>query len=196
MRSAAKAKESDRPLTRVGRERSLDYLREKLLDPSKSITPGYHTIAVTLRDGRVIRGVEKGFDDFSAQLLDVNRQFHSFRKEEVASMKREEQSLMPADYGAETHRCRTDRSAGLSGVACEVKMRTPAIASGCVHARAGRRRIVVDHLRQELRRLALQRAHQDRLRVTSSAWRRPGSSRPTRPPEWKRRRWCATASCT
>jgi cytochrome c oxidase cbb3-type subunit III len=85
-------------LTRVGRERSLDYLREKLLEPSKSISPGYTTISVTLRDGQVIRGVEKGFDDFSAQLLDMNRQFHSFRKEEVASMKREEQSLMPADY--------------------------------------------------------------------------------------------------
>ncbi len=87
------------PLTRVGRERSLDYLREKLLEPGKSITPGYSTVVVTLRDGRQIRGIEKGFDDFSAQLLDVNRQFHSYRKEEVASMQREEKSLMPADYG-------------------------------------------------------------------------------------------------
>jgi putative heme-binding domain-containing protein len=86
-------------LTRVGRERSLEYLREKLLEPGKYITPGYTTIAITLRDGQVIRGVEKGFDDFSAQLLDTNRQFHSFRKNEVASMKREQQSLMPADYG-------------------------------------------------------------------------------------------------
>jgi putative heme-binding domain-containing protein len=87
------------PLSRVGRERSLDYLREKLLEPSKYISPGYNTISVTLSNGQVIRGVEKGFDDFSAQLLDVNRQFHSFRREEVAQMKREEQSLMPADYG-------------------------------------------------------------------------------------------------
>jgi cytochrome c oxidase cbb3-type subunit 3 len=86
------------PLTRIGRERSVDYLREKLLTPSASITPGYETIIVTLRDGRVIRGVDKGFDDFSAQLLDMNKQFHSFRKEEVASMKREEISLMPANY--------------------------------------------------------------------------------------------------
>ena len=86
-------------LTRVGRERSLDYLREKLLDPAKSITPGYGTISVTLRDGRVISGIDKGFDDFSAQLLDVNRHFYSFRKEEVASMHREQRSLMPSDYG-------------------------------------------------------------------------------------------------
>ena len=70
---------------------------------------------MTLRDGASIRGIEKGFDDFSAQLLDVNQQFHSFRKEEVAHMKREDQSLMPADYGTETRRRRADRSAGLSG---------------------------------------------------------------------------------
>ncbi len=82
----------------VGRERSLEYLREKLLNPNASITPGYSSVSITLRDGRTIRGLERGFDDFSAQLLDVNRQFHSFRREEVVSMKREERSLMPSDY--------------------------------------------------------------------------------------------------
>jgi cytochrome c oxidase cbb3-type subunit 3 len=85
-------------LTRIGRQRSLDYLREKLLDPSASITPGYGTLTVTLRDGHTVSGIEKGFDDFSAQLLDMNRQFHSFRKEEVASVKREDRSLMPSNY--------------------------------------------------------------------------------------------------
>ncbi len=87
------------PLTRVGRERSLQYLREKLLTPSASITRGYDTIVVTLRDGTTVRGIEKGFDDFSAQLLDVNKRFYSFRKEEVASMKRDDKSLMPSGYG-------------------------------------------------------------------------------------------------
>ncbi|HEY3835529.1 MAG TPA: c-type cytochrome [Bryobacteraceae bacterium] len=85
-------------LSRVGRERSLGFLREKLLTPSRSLTPGYSTVAVTLRDGKTIRGVNKGYDDFSAQLLDVNKHFYSFRREEVLSMSREDQSLMPADY--------------------------------------------------------------------------------------------------
>lgn len=85
-------------LSKVGRQRSLAYLQEKLLNPNLSITRGYSTVAVTLRDGRVIRGIEKGFDDFSAQLMDVNKHFYSFRKEEVASMKLDEQSLMPSDY--------------------------------------------------------------------------------------------------
>lgn len=86
-------------LDRVGRERSPQYLRQKLLEPNQSVTPGYSTVRVQLRDGRVIRGIEISFDDFSAQLLDVNRTFHSYRKDEVASMTREPESLMPQDYG-------------------------------------------------------------------------------------------------
>jgi cytochrome c oxidase cbb3-type subunit 3 len=82
-------------LGRVGRQRSLEYLREKLVNPSASLSPGYSTITVKLRDGREVRGVEKGFDDFSAQLLDAKGQYHSYRREEVASMKREERSIMP-----------------------------------------------------------------------------------------------------
>lgn len=82
-------------LARVGRQRSLAYLREKLLNPSAEITSGYDTVVVTLKDGRTVRGVAKGFDDFSAQLLDANRVFHSYRREEVASMEREEKSIMP-----------------------------------------------------------------------------------------------------
>ena len=85
-------------LSMVGRERSLGFLREKLLTPSRSLTPGYSTIMVTLRDGQTIRGINKGYDDFSAQLLDVNKRFYSFRREEVLRMSREDQSLMPADY--------------------------------------------------------------------------------------------------
>jgi putative heme-binding domain-containing protein len=95
---AAKGSGIGPPLTRIGRERSFAFLREKLLTPDAAITPGYNTLAVTLRDGRTIRGIEKGFDDFSAQLLDTNRQFYSFRKGEVISMKREDRSLMPSNY--------------------------------------------------------------------------------------------------
>lgn len=87
------------PLNRIGRVRSLEYLREKLLDPSTNISPGYNALTVTLRDGTKVSGIEKGLDDFSAQLLDVNREFHSYRRDEVSSIEREKRSLMPDDYG-------------------------------------------------------------------------------------------------
>ncbi len=50
------------------------------------------------KDRKTIVGVQRGFDDFSAQLMDSAENFHSFEKSEVASMKREIRSLMPANY--------------------------------------------------------------------------------------------------
>jgi mono/diheme cytochrome c family protein len=51
-------------LTRVGRQRSIAYLRTSILKPDAAVTPGYATIHVTMRDGKKIVGVEKGFDSF------------------------------------------------------------------------------------------------------------------------------------
>jgi cytochrome c oxidase cbb3-type subunit 3 len=85
-------------LTSVGRKRSLAYLRYSVTDPNKDITPGYFTIEVETRDGRRITGVQRGFDNFSAQLMDANESYYSFWKSGVKSMKREFRSLMPG-YG-------------------------------------------------------------------------------------------------
>jgi cytochrome c oxidase cbb3-type subunit 3 len=83
-------------LTRAGRTRSLGYLRESIVDPSADITPGYATIRVVTRDGKTIAGVQRGLDNFSAQLVDTAGNFYSFRKDGVRSLKRELQSLMPS----------------------------------------------------------------------------------------------------
>ncbi len=86
-------------LTRIGVQRTLEFLREALLDPSKEILPGWATITVTRRDGTKLTGVERGFDNFSAQLMDVAGNYYSFFRSDVASIEREERSLMPDDYG-------------------------------------------------------------------------------------------------
>jgi putative heme-binding domain-containing protein len=86
-------------LTRAGRQRSLAYLRASVLTPDADLTPGYGTIIVVTRDGKKITGVEKGFDNFSGQLMDLSGQYYSFLKEDVTSMQREFRSVMPDDYG-------------------------------------------------------------------------------------------------
>jgi putative heme-binding domain-containing protein len=86
-------------LSRVGRQRSIAYLRTSVLKPDADVTPGYGTITVATRDGKKIVGVEKGFDNFSAQLVDLSGKYYSFLREDVASMKREPRSLMPSKYG-------------------------------------------------------------------------------------------------
>jgi len=86
-------------LTRAGRQRSVAYLRESVVSPEADITPGYARVVVETRDGQKITGVQKNFDNFSAQLIDANERIHSFAKSEVASIKREFRSMMPAGYG-------------------------------------------------------------------------------------------------
>ena len=49
--------------------------------------------------GAKITGVEKGFDNFSARLIDLSGRYYSFLKDNVASMEIEYRSLMPSNYG-------------------------------------------------------------------------------------------------
>ena len=85
-------------LTRAGRARSIVYLRESIVTPNADLTPGYATVRVTTRDGREIVGVQRGFDNFSVQLMDPAENFHSFFRSDVRAARREQRSLMPDDY--------------------------------------------------------------------------------------------------
>ncbi|MBI3694268.1 MAG: c-type cytochrome [Acidobacteria bacterium] len=86
-------------LTVVGRLRSLAYLKESLLDPGADITSGYPTVTVVTKDGKKIVGAQRGYDNFSAQLMDTSDNFYSFLRSDVTSVKREFKSLMPAYRG-------------------------------------------------------------------------------------------------
>ncbi len=86
-------------LTRVGRQRSVAYLSASLLKPDVDVTAGYSTVTVVTRDGKKIVGVERNFDNFSAQFVDLAGKYYSFEREDVTSMKREPRSLMPSTYG-------------------------------------------------------------------------------------------------
>jgi PQQ-dependent dehydrogenase (methanol/ethanol family) len=85
-------------LSRVGRGRSLAYLRESILSPDADLTPGYETISVETRDGRKLVGVAKTLDNFSIELMDLSGKVHSFQRRALVSVNRESRSLMPA-YG-------------------------------------------------------------------------------------------------
>jgi len=98
-RVGAKGVDVGPDLSLVGRRRSVSYLRASVVTPDADITPGYGTITVIRKDGKKIVGVEKSFDNFSAQLMDLSGHYYSFLREDVASMKREPVSLMPSNYG-------------------------------------------------------------------------------------------------
>jgi putative heme-binding domain-containing protein len=86
-------------LSRAGRRRSVSYLRASVVTPDADVTPGFATITVVKKDGKKIVGVQKSFDNFSAQLIDLSGRYYSFLRDDVASIKLEPVSLMPSNYG-------------------------------------------------------------------------------------------------
>ena len=103
-------------LTTAGRSRSVAYLRQSMTDPNADFSRGYQTLTVVTLDGARIEGIEKNYDNFSAQLMDAQENFHSYLSSEVRSMKRELRSLMPAYGGSLTAREIDDLLAYLAGL--------------------------------------------------------------------------------
>jgi cytochrome c oxidase cbb3-type subunit 3 len=100
-------------LSRVGAARSIGYLTESIREPNKELSLGYadpnnhygspleyDTVTAVTRDGKRIVGVAKNEDAFSIQLLGTDDQLYLLSKNELAEVRHERRSLMPA-YGQE-----------------------------------------------------------------------------------------------
>jgi cytochrome c oxidase cbb3-type subunit 3 len=85
-------------LSRIGAARSVEYLRESIVNPSADVPEEYQGITVTTNDGRSVTGTRINEDTFSVQLRDVGQRFHMFQKDQVREVKDTDKSLMPA-YG-------------------------------------------------------------------------------------------------
>jgi putative heme-binding domain-containing protein len=83
-------------LTRVGRSRSLAHLRRALVKPDAELTPKYGTVEIQTADGRVIRGVEKNFDNFFVTLMEPGEKLHSFERDKLKRSERSTRSMMPS----------------------------------------------------------------------------------------------------
>ncbi|MBZ5595994.1 MAG: c-type cytochrome [Acidobacteriia bacterium] len=86
------------PLSRIGRERSLAFLRESVLTPNSDVKPQYATVTAVKRDGTKMVGIGS-LDNFTVQITDAAGNDYSFERSDLASSTRELKSLMPDDYG-------------------------------------------------------------------------------------------------
>jgi putative heme-binding domain-containing protein len=95
-------------LTAIGRLRGPVYLRQAIVEPAAMLPRGtlpvpargyseYLPVVVVTRDGRELQGLRVNEDVFSIQVRDAGNSLHSFRKSEVASIKKQVGvSLMPS----------------------------------------------------------------------------------------------------
>jgi len=84
-------------LSDIGARRNAAYLRESLLQPNAAVPPEFLVVSVATSGGKTIRGVRLNEDSFTIQLRDPAGRFYSFRKADLASLKKEPGvSLMPS----------------------------------------------------------------------------------------------------
>jgi len=83
-------------LSRIGRKRSLAYLRQSLVDPNADLTAGFYKITARPPGAAAVTGVQRGYDNFSCQLMTMSGQFYSFPRDEKTTCDREFTSIMPS----------------------------------------------------------------------------------------------------
>ena len=83
-------------LSRIGRVRTRSALARSLREPGSSVASGYRVVTLVTHEGERVRGVVKGEDAFSIQLMEVGGRLQGYRKADLQGVEREDRSLMPA----------------------------------------------------------------------------------------------------
>lgn len=82
-------------LSNIGALRSVEEIRESVVNPNGYLEPGYLWATVVLRTGKQVAGMVKNRSNHSIQLLDRTGNFHLLLQREVRQVKVTQQSLMP-----------------------------------------------------------------------------------------------------
>ena len=95
-------------LSDVGVRRSVEQIREAVIDPDADGFRGYRRVDVLLNDGRTIKGVARNRTNYSIQLLDEDGSLHLVPTSNVKELTMSEHSPMPRDYEEQLSRQELD----------------------------------------------------------------------------------------
>jgi cytochrome c oxidase cbb3-type subunit III len=82
-------------LSRIGAARSVEYMRDSIVNPSADIPEAYEGVTIVTKDGKTTRGIRINEDTFTIQLRDQAQKIHMFAKNELSRVTHEKSSLMP-----------------------------------------------------------------------------------------------------
>jgi putative heme-binding domain-containing protein len=82
-------------LSGIGRRFSRIHVIESILEPSRTITPSYATLAIARKDGRVVTGVRIAETERSIVLGDNTGGTHEILKVDIEEALQQQQSTMP-----------------------------------------------------------------------------------------------------
>jgi len=82
-------------LSRLAASQTNQVLTRAIRDASASLTSGYETVTLVMRDGQQIRGTRKAEDAFSIQIMDTGQRLQGYLKANLREVTRDKKSLMP-----------------------------------------------------------------------------------------------------
>jgi putative heme-binding domain-containing protein len=82
-------------LTGIGARFGRAYLIESILEPSRSVVPGFAAIRVDLADGRALTGVKTAENDTTLTLVDPEAKKHELKKADILEQRPVATSAMP-----------------------------------------------------------------------------------------------------
>lgn len=85
-------------LTNIAAIRPMADLRESILDPDADGFPRHKGVTVTLKSGRVVKGVARNRTNYSIQVQDAQGDLHLLRMADVKELTLSGHSPMPRDY--------------------------------------------------------------------------------------------------
>lgn len=86
-------------LSDIGARRSAAHLRRKLTAPADDIPDNFRAVALRTKAGKNLSGVRLNEDTYSIEIRDMSGKVHSLWKEDVADLRVEKKTLMPAYTG-------------------------------------------------------------------------------------------------
>jgi putative heme-binding domain-containing protein len=83
-------------LTNIGAARSVNYLRQAIIDPNADVRQRYWTVNLTTRQGQSYTGFLMNEDTYTVQFIDMSEQLHSLNKADLEQYKVDKNSKMPS----------------------------------------------------------------------------------------------------
>lgn len=83
-------------LTNIGGARSVNHLRQAIVDPNADVRQRYWVVNMTTRQGQTYTGFLMNEDTYTVQFMDMKEQLHSLAKADLAEYKVEKISKMPS----------------------------------------------------------------------------------------------------
>jgi len=86
-------------LSDIGLRRSAAYLRTELVRPGAAVPQGFMMIYAVPEKGDPVEGMRENEDSFSVQIRDVENRFHSFRKADLKTFRKQRGKTLMPSYG-------------------------------------------------------------------------------------------------